>query len=423
MARIAFFTERLPPAGDTLANFAYSLMRNLADQSHDIRIFSTYTPGAPLPTSHPKIEIIRPFRRWSWLEMPAAVPLLFDFQPEILHFIQPRHEAMRGFTNAMTAAAGLAPALGSASVVTSFYDFTTDDLPGLHTLSAASDLVTVSNQAQMTAMRDHFFARAHRGRSNRFGFIRRSVEPQFLVLPLPNTETRSDREEADTRTSEAERISSSYKTSDLLHNLNEITNAGQPMIYIPGQMDSHRDIRAVFQMVEDFLQNHPRAVVVFGGSWGSIDVTSRHHFRRSLSEKYPARFLMTGPLESTVERQILRLSHVVCVAPLKVESLDLTRVLRLALEESAVILMTEKQAEYDGLSWKSGENALICGDHPFDIIAAIDDSLQLDRGALSKADRIRTRLAEMTRLEVIDQPANVLSRAYAQVLARRMRNP
>ena len=108
MARIAFFTERLPAGGasqetDAIASFSYELMSSLADQQHEVSVYTTYREDEAGPPSHPRLRVLRPFRRWGWLELPRLVPILMEFQPEILHLIEPRAESLQGLTNAMSA--------------------------------------------------------------------------------------------------------------------------------------------------------------------------------------------------------------------------------------------------------------------------------------------------------------------------------
>ena len=98
MAKIAFFIERLPPDADPISGFAYDLIRSLAEQSHEIRIYSTYVEGAPLPPRHPRIEILRPFQSWGWLEIPRVLPLLMEFRPDVFHLIQPGTETRRAMS-------------------------------------------------------------------------------------------------------------------------------------------------------------------------------------------------------------------------------------------------------------------------------------------------------------------------------------
>ena len=121
MARIAFFTEKLPSLDGrsstdavegAIANYSFELIRSLADQQHDVRVLSTYREGEAIPEGSSRLQIIRPFRSWSWLEIPRLIPTLLEFQPDVLHFIQPHGEALTGWTNAMTAVPSLAPLIG-----------------------------------------------------------------------------------------------------------------------------------------------------------------------------------------------------------------------------------------------------------------------------------------------------------------------
>ncbi|MES2963616.1 MAG: hypothetical protein V4760_06970, partial [Bdellovibrionota bacterium] len=65
MARIAFFTERLPGNregidSDPIAAFSFDLMMSLADQQHDVSVYTTYREGEiGAEPSHPRMRVLR----------------------------------------------------------------------------------------------------------------------------------------------------------------------------------------------------------------------------------------------------------------------------------------------------------------------------------------------------------------------------
>jgi hypothetical protein len=397
MARIAFFTEKLPPDQDPVANFAYDLIRSLADQSHEIRVYSTYRPGAELPPSHPRIQILRPFKNWGWLEVPALLPLLFDFRPEVMHFIQPRSEALRGLTNAMSAITGFAPLLGRPAVVSSFYDFHRRDVGQNKILLAASDVVTVSNEPQSRLLTE-FIARSPR---------KQSMEVALLPVPAVGVREFAAGLGSDAGENEGRDAAEAPWPSEF--------GAGKAIVFIPGDVSDHVEPALLFAELGRVLRQNSEAAVAFGGGWGSIWPRERHRLLRALGNEAGGRFLLTGPLSEHSERRAFADARLVFTGSLPPESLGLARWLRDALEASAPIVISHEQARIDPMQWRHGENALITELHAEGWSSALLSGLS----SASLLDRIRSRLPEFSRLEAVDRPGNVMSRIYARLLDRR----
>jgi hypothetical protein len=384
MAKIAFFTERLPPISDAIAEFSYDLIRSLAEQQHEIRVFSTYRPEDSLPPSHPRIEILRPFRSWSLLEVPRLLPLLMDFQPDILHIIQPRAEALRGITGAMSALSGLAPLIGRTSVIASFYDLREEDFRRLFLILATSHAVTLSTQPQL-ALAKKFYAKLKRN-------------PLLEILPISGTAPRPI----------ADRVPEA---------LAAFLASSQELIFVPGDVSDHVSSAQLFEELGHVLKKKPESSVIIGGGWGTTPPHVRHRLMRKQNDLgVGGRMLITGQLSTDLERHCLKHAKAVMMASLPAESLGAARILREALESCSLLIMGAEQVKADPLTWKHGENALI-------IPELKGHAGQMLIFALSKnesIDRIRTGLPEFSRREVIDQPGNVMSRIYAKLIESRM---
>jgi len=381
-ARIAFFTERLPPDDkDPISVFSYELMRSLAEQQHEIRVFSTYREGAALPPAPSRLEILRPFRRWNWFELPRVVPILMHFRPDILHVIQPRAEALEGFTNAMSALPGLVPLPLSSrpSIVTSMYDLRPESLKAQRALLLASDAVTASNQPQLEMIKAYVEKFRHR--------------PAMTVLPIPGT---SDGP-------------SDHPSNALLSFMEQHPKT----IFIPGDISELRSVADVFDALAELTHRIPGSAVVFGGGWGTLGPLKRHELMARFENRgVGSRVFISGPLAEPEERACLTRAFVVFTASLPGESLRLTQVLRNALAASALIIMSRRQAQLDSLPWRDREQALLTEE------SALDWSSRLAE-ALSSAEigpMIRRRLPDFARTEALDQPGNIMSRLYTRVL-------
>lgn len=388
MARIAFFNERLPPDPDPVSGFSFELIRGLADQQNDIRVFSTYRADADLPPPHPRIEILRPFKNWSWWEVPRVIPLLMEFRPDILHVVEPRAEALHGLTNAMSTFPALTPMLNRPALVTSFYDLRADQLKKHRLLLHASDAVTVSNEPQLKLLKD-FFSRLPQ-------------KPELTLLPLPASFSHEQDKET--------------LSSPLKNTLQEISkNNNYDLIFVPGDIEIHRAPEVLFQSLNAVLMKHLNVVFVFGGSWDGVPHRNRHNLMR-IFKNSGDRVLFTGRLSEAEERQCLTLSKFVFLASLPLESLWLARLLRSAADVSTIPILNSDQVKLDSLSWLHGENAWITTTNPHDWSSSISNALD----SIMLVEQMRARLPEFTRREAIDQPSNVINRLYARKLGTRV---
>ena len=389
MGRIAFFTERLPPDDDPISRFSYDLVKTLADQQHEVRVFSTYREGATLPKPRARVEILRPFRKWNWLELPKAFPLLIDFQPDIIHFVQPRAEALGGWTNAMALLPGVAAFMGGPAIVTSFYDLREERLHEHRTLIAMSDVITLSNQPQLDLLQN-FIA----------GLKKLKRLPQLAILPVPAQPTALSSDE-------------SSRTDEFVL---EFIERNSKSIFVPGHLDEHPDLDGLFEGLAVKLALYPEASVVFGGGWGEIPPRRRHQLMESFDSRASGnRVLISGPLSSKALRFCLARSRVVLLASIARTSLQLIQVMNEALSNSAVLILTLDQSKLTPIPWKDRENAFIVNQDRDTWWFAIDDAMKSDE----LVDKIRAGLPDFARAEALDHSGNTMSRLYSEALNRK----
>jgi glycosyltransferase involved in cell wall biosynthesis len=396
MARLAFFTERLPgttaprspsetsAVSDTtgITDFSYGLMMSLADQQHDVRVFSTYRESDSLPASHPRLQIIRPFRKWSWFEIPRLIPILLDFQPEILHFIQPRKEAFSSLTNATSALPTLSPMIGRPRIVVSLYDVRREELQRNKLLLALADTVIVANRQQADEL----------GR----WLVGQARQPTVEIVSLPSSASDSN---------EMER--------DVLPGLDRLQAAAKELIFIPGDLDEQKDLETLAVVLNEILTSVPTLGVIFGGGWGRMSPQSRREFMRKFEERgNGARLLLTGPLSASGELTCLEAAKIALLAGLPDSSLSLARLIRQALQTSRPLVLSEEQCRLDPMKWRDRENAFIVSNETRSWARVLSEAI-LDE---SLRREIRARLPSFARTEAVDEPGNAMSRIYAQVL-------
>jgi hypothetical protein len=389
-ARIAFFSERLPPDSDPIAGFSYELMRSLADQQYEVHVYSTYRPGDELPPPHPRIMVTRPFQHWSWLEVPRLLPLLMDFRPDILHVIEPRAIALKGLTNALTALPVLSPILGRPRLVTSFFNLRADDLKKHAGLLTASDAITTANRPQLRLLMDFLVARKRR--------------PEVAIVPMA------------LRATSAERIGESQQGDLTAEIVSEFLAKIESLILVPGDLDTHSDPRALFVALATVLTNHPQAGVLFAGGWAGVAPPLRHSLMGIFENQgFGGRVLITGPLNSEEMRRYLRHAYLVFAASLPGEALNLARLFRDALEAESPLMISEHQLEADPLQWRHRENVWLTSQNPSDWTKALSEALS-EPEVLGD---IRRRSTDFARLETIDHPGNAMSRLYSTLLTPR----
>lgn len=384
MARIAFFNERLPPDPDPISGFSYELIRSLADQQHEIRVFTTYRPNRELPPPHPRIQILQPFKNWSWLEIPRVIPILMEFRPEIIHVVESRAEALHGLTNAMSTLPTLAPLLNNPPIVTSFYDLRSDRLKKHRFLLYASDAVTVSNESQLRILNEFYSLSAKK--------------PEVVLLPLPASLSHATEGQT--------------PSSSILETLKDLAST-RLLIFVPGDVEIHPDPVALFQALHSVLLRHPDAAVVIGGSWSGIPRRTRRDLMR-IFEPTGDRVIFTGRLTETEEKQCLAHAKFVFLASLPPETLWLARLLRSAIETLTIPILNSDQAAVDSLSWRHRENAWITTANMKDWASSISEALS----STDVTEQMRALLSEFARREAIDHPSNVINRLYAGLLGR-----
>lgn len=382
MARIAFFSERLPTGSfDAITAFSYGLMTTLADQQHDVRVFSTYREGENLPPVHPRLQILRPFRNWGWLEIPRLIPILLEFQPELIHIVQPREETLRGLTNALTALPAMAPVMGRPRFVVSLYDVSPQALNRNKTLLSFTDVIVVTNREQADQV-----TRWYNGRPT----------PTLEIVPLPTGDTNE-----------------SVTEIEPLPALDALIARSKDLILIPGDLSEQRDPKALVQLLIETLDQVPTLGIVFGGGWGSISILTRRELMNAFEDHgHGARVLFTGPLTPAQEQACLSAATLVFLAALETTSLALARWIRLSLAAARPLILRDEQTELDPLKWQDRVNAYVVSSHLSSWGATLAESV-LDRDLRKQ---IQKMLPDFTRSEAIDHPSNSMSRIYAQAL-------
>ena len=385
MARVAFFVESLPPTDDLIGRFAFALARSLAEQQHEILIFSTQTPGhpGPPPTSHLAggLAIATPFRNWGWVEAARAMPALMRFRPDVLHFVQPHAAVLEGWTSAVTALAAAAPALGLPVVAASFFDLRGAWRTRHRALLLSCHAMTAANTRQLDAIR------AECG----------NARPLLATVPLGMIDDDAARfDEPNAALSEL------------------MAHADRKLLLVPGDVDAHTDPQRLFKIIAHVLKARPRAAVAITGGWGSVAPTARFRLLSSLGDDAGARFALLCANGST-RGAIMRQTSAIFGATLGLETLVFAEAARDAIKQNLLFVATREQAIAEPQASailriaEDREEALVDA-----ALAALDSDPTLSERAIPAAERARR--------ELNDDPANVISRLYAQAITDRRRS-
>lgn len=389
MARIAFFTESLPPTGDVIGRFAWNLIHSLADQQHEIRVFSTYrSEQQTLPASHSRIEVVRPFRKWGLTEIPKIIPSLLSFRPDVIHVVQPHKEALTGLTNAMDLLPTLKPLLGKVTFVASLFDVSQSGLRKHRALLPQLDAITVSNREQRDLLMEYF---SHSKR-----------QPLIEVVPLGFARL--------TESGSSEIVIEEKSDNAIVQPLLEKFPL---MVAVGGPVESHSNPLETFKTLAVALNKTPNSCAVVLGGWGPLPIRVRHSCEQILFDHdVQSRVLLTGDIDEQAEAELIARATCVISAPLAEGRLAYTRFVRSVQHIGRPLILSLAQADLDPIRWQHGENALVCAPTEGEMSQAIGILLHDE----ATRHRLQRNLAELSRSAVADQPGNLVSRLYVKTL-------
>jgi hypothetical protein len=268
MAKIVFLTNNLPSSTDLRANTVYRLVKHLADQQHDITLVTSFLENQELPPSHTRIEIIRPFQSWNWLEVLKSAPFLHSLHPDIFHTVQLKPSGLFPILHAKAYTPLLMSSMGPAARVFSFLDgpkhLQLDPLT--REMVENANAVTVCSTEQET-------------------WIKEKVPIQILdkveLLPL----------------------------DELLHEVKvESTDIPfQKYMVTPGPMNLITDTGVLLDRAEKAMNEHEDWGWVLAGSWGDWSLSERKRWMMDLEERNLAhRFFVTDLLHEGQIRDVFR---------------------------------------------------------------------------------------------------------------------
>lgn len=382
MAKIAFFTERLPSNDDDISLFSGALIQSLADQHHDIRIYTT-DDDRNWPSPHSRIEIVRPFLKWNWWEAAKLIPLLALDAPEIIHIIQPRHQSLAGFgPSSLNFLSALTSFPTRPKLVLSFYELDRRSLEKLRATLQVASMILVRTQQQKIEL----------GESWKISAERIAVLPALSLPTFSNFESES--------------------LPEALSSLIESTNR---FIFVPGGLDQHEDLDSLLKTLSLLAEADEGLNFVLQGSWSDLAISKRSQWQAKFKTNPAAgRTLMTGVISENTEGHLFRSAPVVMLATLDPDKLKFWKHSRRALSVGSPTVLATSQVQVDEVDWTEIGSSLH-GESVSEIVKACLSFLN-DEELRNKA---REQAFELADRQVTDQPANHLTRIYLDLLNRR----
>ncbi len=382
MAKIAFFTERLPSNDDDISLFSGTLIQSLGDQHHDIRIFTT-DDGSDWPAPHSRIEIVRPFRKWSWWETAKLIPMLTIDSPEIIHIIQPRHQSLLSFgPSPINFVSALSSFPTKPRIVLSLYELDKRALDKLRPTLQVASLILVRTQSQKAELESDW----------QVAGSRIAVIPALALPALSN-----------------------FETETLPETLSTLVERSDRYVFVPGGLDQHSNLDILFKTLGALAQEDDGLNFVLQGSWSDLPISKRSEWQDKFKSNSAAgRTLLTGSLSESTESYLFRNAPVVLLATLNPNKLKFWKHSRRALSVGSPLVLASSQVSADELDW-SEMGATLNGNSASEIASACLSFLN-DEELRHQA---RERAVELADRQVTDQPANHLTRLYLELLNRR----
>lgn len=382
MAKIAFFTERLPSNDDDISLFSGALIQSLADQQHDIRIFTT-DDGCNWPTPHSRIEIVRPFRKWSWWETAKLIPMLAVDSPEIIHIIQPRHQSLLSFgPSPLNFVSALSTFPTKPRIVLSLYEIDNRSLDKLRPTLQIASLILVRTQAQKAELESDW----------------QVLSSRIAVIPALALPAFSD-----------------FESESLPETLSSLIELTDRYVFVPGGLDQHSDLDTLFKILSLLAQEDEGLNFVLQGSWSDLAISKRADWQAKFKNNSAAgRTLLTGALSESTESFLFKNAPVVLLATLNPNKLKFWKHSRRALSFGSPLVLASSQVTADELDW-SEMGATLNGNSVSEIASACLSFLNNEDLRI----QARNQAVELADRQVTDQPANHLTRLYLELLNKR----
>lgn len=301
MARIAMICDDLTTSAAAQLNL--EMMQALLDQQHELGVLTSLDQNLDQIPIHPRLSLLKPFRRWSAWEIVPVMRWLMQFRPEILLVTQPATPAARKWVGAINLLSCTSEMLRRPLIMTSIHD-SKKWRQGLAIAVPLSDLITVCTSSDKAALENELGPKA---------------AGRIELLPIAHWGVRPD-------------LIGKNQAPDVPF---------QRWIMVPGQMCDHTDLSTTAEIVVAILSDHPEWGVLFVGGWDDVPKWANHQFMAKLRDnKLESRAHWTGRIDYRTETSLFRQAHFVLLSPLKHTNLKIGHDLRRAIALRKPVLIS-----------------------------------------------------------------------------------
>lgn len=362
MAKIVVFSDAIH---ETLprTHFSRQIVNHAAETANEIYFITQNDQDAEFIGYHPKVQILRVFRKWNFIEATKLLPVLMQIRADIFHFIQPQKKI--GLGHAFPILATFAKTLKTQNIL-SLIDFDPRLSAGLETMIAASQLVSVIDPSQAAPIQTRF----------------KRIEIECLPA----------RAYQNLSIEESEPISDSN------------------YIFLPENFNQYSHPKNLIRVLITQMTMLPNINLICSGSLLDFDLKARREIIRLL-DPVASRVQWTGPLSRQKKMSYLKSASAVVLAGLRFSPHLIHENLGLALGAQAALIVTTRQVTTSQLPIQNNIHAKVVEESQTE--SALSEILNSSQARMS----MRNNLAQMKQLHSEDELGNRLSRMYTKLLS------
>ena len=375
MAKIILVTEKVNST-------SWPLALSLKAQQHEVVFLTSFGEDA---TNADGIRFMAYFKKWSFLEAIRVLPMLFSYEPQVLHIILDQ----KPLTAAHAVLASYAKSHPLIVLTTSLLQFERRLRAGSPTrlLLQESDIVTCPSVDSLAKLR------GMNVRSKRQG---RGILPPALDLYESTLLEEPHYEEVE---------SESVAEESLSHHLKD-----EPYFVVPCFEKNFSTDSSYFRRLARIAETH---FVVLWGSSQSWPLRSRKQFETWMeSQGLANRWMFSGALPYSLEKELLKNAQCLVLAGIKLSPQEISQFYLKAIQSNTPLSLDSKQASVHAHLWRKNINCWILNHESLDK----ELSTFLTKENFRPPECLQEKLTENRHLT--DTPLNELNRLYTRALSQ-----
>ena len=363
MAKIVVFSDAIQ-GQDSRAHFLRQILNNAAETANEIYYVTQNKGNEEIRELHPKVQVLRAFKKWSLFEATQLLPVLFQLKADIFHFVQPLKKI--GLNHAYPILAAFAKT-SKAQVVLSLVEQEKKMSHGLRSMIAASSFVSVFDPRQAL-----------------------SIQGQFQNIAIESLPVWA------------------FPDQNLTHETEVL--AFEPFVFLPENLHLYEFPMKLVKILISALQKNIDLNLVCIGSQLDFDLKTRRQILQEL-EPVAGRIRWVGPLSLKQKLIFLKRAELTVLSGLRSSPQRLHENIGLILTAQAPTVMSPDQVFASQANIQNDLHAKVV--EASEVESAISEVLnsQMIKNSL------RNNLAELRSLHSQDHLGNRLNRIYAKLLS------